>query len=217
MSIANIFIEKDRATICVDTLAGYMQEGRHLVDKPIYRGRHSGKVSLFPQFESAMTHRGDGLLTSQIRSILEIGCPHDFDDAVGMMPEVICESLKYSQNTRNQYTGLTVFPGADIVLVGWSPKYERYLAVRWLRYPHEAEFNETWIDDRILLPEIDRLGTVDTPQTDEEVLKVMQDQVNWAGKEHPDLTCGGRVLRAELTRGSVSVRTIGELEQPAEI
>ena len=216
MSIANIVIEKDRALIGVDTLVGYMAEGRHLLDEEVqYRGRHSGKLSLFPQINSAMTHRGDGLLTSLARLNLESSCPHDFDEAVEMMPSILSGAYTHATATRKQSTGIEAFPGAEVVLVGWSPRYSRFLAVRWCRYPGYDDFTESYVDKRLLLPEIDRVQEVQTPDTDAKMEALVRDQVIWAASEHPDLTCGGRLMMAELTQGAVNVRTIADLEKPA--
>ncbi|HCN70856.1 MAG TPA: hypothetical protein DIS96_03745 [Pusillimonas sp.] len=211
MSIANIVIEKDRALIGVDTLAGYMQEGRHLLNEVHYRARHAGKLTLFPQFDSAMTNRGDGLLTSIVRVGLETECPYDFDDAVEMMPGIL--STAYTQaTTHRKQLGIEAFPGAEVVLVGWSPRNSRYLAVRWCRYPEYEDFTEKFFDDRLLLPDIDNLQQVETPDTDAKMEALVRDQVAWAASEHPNLTCGGRLVMAELTRGAVTVRTIADLE-----
>lgn len=213
MSIANIVIEKDRALIGVDTLAGYMQEGKHLLDEVKYRARHAGKLSVFPQFNAAMTHRGDGLLTSIVRLNLETECPYDFDDAVQMMPAILATAYTNALAARSQNVGIEAFAGAEIVLVGWSPHYSRFLAVRWCRYPEHDDFTETYIDKMLLLPEMERIQEVETPDTDAKMEALVRAQVAWAASEHPDLTCGGRLLMAEITRDSVSVRTIADLSR----
>lgn len=215
MSIANIVIEENRALIGVDTLAGYMQEARHLLDEVKYQARHSGKLSVFPQFSSAMTHRGDGLLTSFARLTLESECPYDFDDAVEMMPAILAAAYTNAMATRKQATGIETFPGAEIVLIGWSPRYSRFLAVRWCRYPEHDDFTETYIDKMLLLPEMERIQEVETPDTDAKMEALVRAQVAWAASEHPDLTCGGRLLMAELKRDSITVRTIANLSEAA--
>lgn len=215
MSIINIVVQKDRALIGADTLAGYMAEGSHLTGGSEYRGRHAGKLSLLPQFNAALTHRGDGLLTSIARLSLETACPYDFDDAVEMMPPILREAYQQALIVREARTGINAFQGAEIALVGWSPHYSRFLAVRWQRYPTQQDFEEHYIDDMVLMPEIDRVQAVEAPDTDAKMEKLVREQLAWAQREHPEYTCGGRLLMAELRLGSQSVRELANLDQAA--
>lgn len=42
--------------------------------------------------------------------------------------------------------------------------------------------------------------------------RIARDQVAYVRSNHPGYNCGGRLLLAELTRDTLSVRTIAELE-----
>ncbi len=48
--------------------------------------------------------------------------------------------------------------------------------------------------------------------TPERMEAVARDRVAYVRREHPTLPCGGKLLLAELTRDSLSVRTIADLE-----
>ena len=216
MSIANIVIEFNRALIGVDTLAGYMSVADQHMSQDERRDRHSGKLSLFPQFSSAMTHRGDGLLTSLVRLNLEGACPHDFDEAVKMMPGILAQAYTQAMAHRKQHLGIDSFPGAEVVLVGWSPSRRLFNAVRWIRRPDAPEFTSEPVIRMLVTPEIDRVERVELPDTDARMEALVRRQMEWARTEHPDFpSCGGRLLMAELTRDAVTVRTIANLERPS--
>lgn len=212
MSLANIVIRHDRALISVDTLAGFMEEAGQLMSENERTGRHTGKLWLFPHINMAMTQRGDGLLTGTARAMLESSFPSSFDDAVRMMPSVLDQAFAHTLAFRNEKFGIDSFPGAEVVLVGWSLCNLSFQAMRWRRYPTDSGFTQCRVDKMLLLPEIDRIEPVDVPDTAEKMEAVARRQVEWARREHPSLACGGRLLLAELTRDAVTVRTIADLE-----
>lgn len=214
MSIANIVIEFERALIGVDTLAGYMAEGQHLMSEEMRQNRHAGKLSLFPQISSAMTHRGDGVLTGYARLNLENACPRDFDEAVQLMPIALDLAYTQAMAQRKERTGVESFPGAEVVLVGWSPSRRHFDAVRWIRRPDASEFTSEPVIRMLVTPEIDRVERVERPDTDAAMEALVRRQIEWARTEHPDYPpCGGKLLMAELKRDSITVRTIADLSR----
>lgn len=212
MSLANVVINHDRALISVDTRAGFIEGAEDLADAETFQNRHAAKLWLFPHMNMAMTQRGDGVLTATVRNLLERSLPDSFDDAVRLMPEVLGYAYADTVASRKQVLGIDDFPGAEIVLVGWSPCNLSFQAMRWRRYPTDHDFIQSRVDKMLLLPEIDRIEPVDLPDTAEKMEAVARRQVAWVRRDHPSLACGGRLLLAELTRDAVTVRTIADLE-----
>ncbi|MCG2595969.1 hypothetical protein [Achromobacter insuavis] len=212
MSLANVVITHDRALISVDTAAGFMEGAEQLMSERERTGQHSGKLWCFPHINMAMVTRGDGLLTTTTRTVLESALPSSFDDAIHMMPNMLEQAYAHVLAFREEKFGIESFPGAEVVLVGWSPCNLGFQAMRWRRYPADTDFIQSRVDKMLLLPEIDRIEPVDLPDTAEKMEAVARRQVKWARQEHPSLACGGRLLLAELTRDAVTVRTIADLE-----
>lgn len=213
MSLANIVITHDRALVSVDTLAGFMEDAGQMMNEHERTGRHSGKLWLFPHINMAMTQRGDGLLTATARTVLESALPSSFDDAVHMMPSVLDQAYAHSLAFRKEKFGIEAFPGAEVVLIGWSPCNLSFQAMRWRRYPTDPGFIQSRVDKMLLMPEIDRIEHIDVPDTAEKMEAVARRQVEWVRREHPALTCGGRLLLAELRPDAMTVRTIADLEK----
>ena len=59
-------------------------------------------------------------------------------------------------------------------------------------------------------------GSPDVPDTAEQMERIARDQVAYVRANHPGYNCGGRLLVAELTRDTLSVRTIADLEAPPQ-
>lgn len=212
MSLANVVVSHDRALISVDTRAGFIEGAQDLADAETFQNRHAAKLWLFPHLSMAMTQRGDGVLTATVRNLLERSLPNSFDDAVRLVPALLGFAYTDTVEPRKQALGIEDFPGAEIVLVGWSPCNLSFQAIRWRRYPADTDFIQSRVDKMLLLPEIDRIEPVDLPDTAEKMEAVARRQVKWVRQEHPSLACGGRLLVAELTRDAVTVRTITDLE-----
>lgn len=212
MSIINIVIEQDRVLIGADTLAGFMEEGQRLLTEDQRRDKHTLKFSLFPHINMAMTHRGDGLVLTNARTLLESALPSSFDEAVGLMPWIMEQAYTLAMDARKAQHGMESFEGAEAVLVGWSSSKQRFAGARWRRYPEDAGFETLPVGDMLVMPEIDRIGPVETPNTPEKMEAVTRQQLAYVQRECPSYPCGGRLLLAELTRDAVTVRTIADLE-----
>jgi hypothetical protein len=212
MSIINIVIERDRVLIGADTLAGFMEEGQSLLTEDQRRDKHTLKFSLFPHINMAMTHRGDGLVLTNVRTLLESALLSGFDEAVEYMPWIMEQAYTLAMDVRKAQHGMQTFEGAEAVLVGWSQSQQRFAGARWRRYPQGPAFEALPVGDVLVMPEIDRLGPVETPDTPEKMEAVTRQQLDYVRRECPSYPCGGRLLLAEMTRDAVTVRTIADLE-----
>jgi hypothetical protein len=211
MSIINIVIEQDRVLIGADTLAGFMAEGAHLISEDQRRDKHTLKFSVFPHINMAMTHRGDGLVLTNARTLLESSLPSSFDEAVKYMPWIMEQAYTLAMDARKSQHDMHTFEGAEAVLVGWSPSMQRFAGARWRRYPQDTAFEALPVGQVLVMPEIDRIGPVETPNTPERMEAVTRQQLAYVRRECPSYPCGGRLLLTELTRNAVTVRTIADL------
>ena len=133
---------------------------------------------------------------------------------VQVMPEVLKAAFSQAMTYRAANLpdeSLVKYPGADVMLVGWSPSIMRFEVARWIRREEDEDFAYTRIDSALLTPEIDRVERVETPTTPARMEAVARQQMKWVNENYPG-TCGGRLLLAELKRGEVNVRTIANLE-----
>jgi hypothetical protein len=86
--------------------------------------------------------------------------------------------------------------------------------VRWLRWPQDKGFAASPVGHALLLPDAEWAQTPDVPDSAEQMERIARDQVAYVRAQHPGYNCGGRLLLAELTRDTLSVRTVADLEQP---
>lgn len=211
MSIVNIVIERDRALIGVDTLAAFMPEADAVMSEDERQDRHTGKVSFLPQINCAVTGRGDHLLIHHVHFQLAAGAVRGFDQAVQFMPELLAVAFSNAMTYRLMHVGEVTFPGADVVLVGWSSSLLRFEAMRWTRRTEAEEFVATRIERVLMLPEIDQIEEVETPDNPARMQALMRRQLAWVDREHPG-NAGGRLLLAELRHGETSVRDLGSIK-----
>jgi hypothetical protein len=160
----------------------------------------------------AMTHRGDGLVLTNARTLLESSLPGSFDEAVEYMPWIMEQAYTLVMDARKARHNMHTFEGAEAVLVGWSPSKQRFAGERWRRYPQDAAFEALPVGHMLVMPEIDMIEAVESPDTDTKMEELKRRQMAYVKREAPGYPCGGRVLMAELTRDAVTVRTIADLE-----
>lgn len=217
MSLVNVHLEHDRALIAFDTLTSAMQAPpANGVAEALARfsaGLHMSKCAFLPHANVAMAHRGDAMLAVNAFSAVQISALADFDAIAEAMPQVLAQSFAQVTAFRKQHLGIDDFAGSEIILVGWSPALKRMLAVRWVRWPKDGGFAASQVVSPLILPDAE---WEQDPKADtaEKMEAIARDQVAYVRREHPGYNCGGRLLLAELTRDSLSVRTIADLETP---
>lgn len=215
MSLLNVYMEKDRALIGFDTLATVMPNAPSLGDafKQLADGKaHMSKVAFLAHANVAIAHRGDAMLANSIFGALQLSGLQGFDAMVEAMPQLLGQAYAYVTGFRKQHYGMDDFPGAEIVLVGWSAALRRMEGVRWVRWPQDKGFAASPVGRALLLPDAEWAQTPEPPDTAEKMEVIARDQVAYVRREHATLNCGGRLLLAELTRDGLSVRTVADLE-----
>lgn len=221
MSLLNVYLKCDRALVSVDTLssrvasqtvpASNVAEALKLFDS----GIHAPKFAHLAHINAIIAHRGDFLVASIALSALHMAMCQSFDEAAEVMPQLLADTYAQAMALRKQRLGVEDAQGAEIVLVGWSDALNRMEGVRWVRWPQDKGFNASRLGKVLMLPDAEWEQTPEAPDTAERMEAIARDQVAYVRRKHPGYNCGGRLLLAELTRDSLSVRKIADLEVPA--
>jgi hypothetical protein len=166
-----------------------------------------------PHANVAMPTLGDNLLANYAFSMLQLR--HDLVDLDGMaeaMPEILAEAHRQATTVRKQQWGIDKFPGSAVFLVGWSNALKRMECVRWARWPDDSAFKAEQVRHVSLNPDTGR--KYDVPIIDADLEKIAREQVTYArGLPSAEYDCGGRLLIAELTRDTLNVRAVANLEE----
>lgn len=217
MSIANIVVGQNKALIAFDTKAAFMATpvagGIEAAIKMAAGKAHTSKCLFLPHANVAMPTLGDNLLANIAFSTLQLRPDLvDFDAMVEAMPGILSASYDQAVMFRKQRWGIDTFPGSAVFLVGWSKAQGRMACMRWTRWPADSDFTASPVRQVSLNPETG--SEHDTPFTDPEMEKIAREQVAYVRATYPDgqYDCGGRLLVAELTRDTLSVRAIADLE-----
>lgn len=216
MSLLNVYLERDRALVAFDTLSSPML-GLSVAEaiRQFAEGVHLSKCTFVPHLNIAIAHRGDAMMANAVCSMLQLSGLADFDAMAGAMPEVLAQAHTQVTALRKKQMGQDAFPGLEVVMVGWSPALKRMEGVRWVRWPNDKGFNASPVGKVLMLPDAEWEQTPEVPDTAERMEAIARDQVAYVRARHPGYNCGGRLLMAELTRDSLSVRTIADLEVSA--
>jgi len=217
LSIANIVVARDKALIGFDTKSAFMATpvsgGFAAALKLAEGGAHTSKCMFLPHANVAMPTLGDNLLANYAFSMLQLRPDLvDLDKMAEAMPEILAEAHRQAVFIRKQQWGTDKFPGSAIFLVGWSNALGRMECVRWTRWPADSAFKAEQVRHVSLNPETG--NEHDTPFTDADMEALAREQVAYArGLPNAEYDCGGRLLIAELTRDTLNVRTVANLEE----
>lgn len=217
MSLVNIVMNPDRALIATDTHVQFMSCVSTSVSEAIARaqagGFSSSKFDYLPHANIVMTCRGVSILGTIAFGTVKLSGISDFDHVVTSMSQWIADATRQATELLRQQ-GVNHFEGCEITLVGYSQALGRMEAVRWVRQPSDRVFSVAPVAGVSLMPDAEWSQPPEPPITDEAMEAVARDQVQycidrWPGGEY---RLGGRLLLAELTRDSLSVRTIAKLD-----
>ena len=215
MSIANIVVGHDKALIGFDTKSAFMATPMGSVAaafKAVDGEAHTSKCFFLPHANIAIPTLGDNLLATIVFERLQLRPDLiDLDGMIQAMPEILATAYDGVMAQR-QALGITQFPGSAIFLVGWSNALGRMECVRWTRWPTDSAFKAEQVLHESINPDTGR--KYDVPITDADMEKIAREQVTYA-RDLPsaEYDCGGRLLVAELTRDTLNVRTVADLEE----
>lgn len=217
MSLINLCLEHDCALISYDTLSSVMPGASvpsSAIDQLLAGGVHMSKCAFLTHANVALAHRGDAMMAINVFSALQLSAARDFDAMAEAMPELLAHSFTQVTAFRKQHWGIDTFHGAELILVGWSPALNRMQAVRWVRWPQDRGFAASTVGRALMLPDAEWAQPPEAPDTPEKMERIARDQVAYVRRNHAGFNCGGRLLLAEITRDSTTVRTIADLEAP---
>lgn len=221
MSLVNVYMERDRALIGFDTLACHMPIPATIsvadaseVARKFDGDAHMSKCGFIACPNVAIASRGDAMAAVLVQQTLQLSMSKDFDALVEILPQALANAYAQATAFRKQRLGIVDDYGVEIVLVGWSPALNRMHGVHWVRWPTGKGFTSSQVGKVLILPDAEWEQTPGVPDTPEKMEAIARDQVAYVRRKYPDheYDCGGRLLLAELTRDTMSVRVVADLE-----
>lgn len=197
MSIMNVWIDRDRALVAVDTQALSQVDGKF---------RDASKLLALPHANAVLAARGEIVYFGWVFNGLQTSGAADYDAMVQAMPELLAQNERLFRGFQKSY-GVETFNGYEIALVGWSAAIGRMLGVRYEKWPGDPHVRATAIDPWSLSP---NAGWERVPKLPEELEQASRDQVAML-RTLPCVAAGGRLIVAEVTRNAVNVQTVCEL------
>lgn len=173
--------------------------------------QETSKLVIIPHANAVLAGRGVLLMLTAVYGMIH-SQSHSFDDAFLKFDQILDQSLKAlrAQLASAGFQDPTEINAQEIVFVGWSGELKRIIGGRWRKETHEAAFSGSALTNWGISPHCS--WTVDTmpaqPNTRESMVDVMQQQVDWATKNHPGLGFGGRPIIVEITENRLDL-TIG--------
>lgn len=196
MSIFQAWIEQDRALVAVDT-NGYKSNGGQ---------SEMLKLAVLPLANAVMACRGSQLAFFQVLAQAWLVPGHNsFDKLVAALPSLIAWAGE-------QFPASVPDDAAqcELHLVGWSDAQQRMAGLSYLidlkakTAEHGGEMGRN------------RIGPGSTRQTpkefdDDVAMTLARQQLAWLEANAPDEVTGGRLLVAEIRRGSIETRDLGRI------
>ena len=213
MSILNVWVTPDRALIGVDT------EGRDLYG-------NSGEIAkLFPlpHLNAVLAFRGTTRFSADLHaSVASSGV--GFDSVLDGLPRYLPVCMTKIRGlvawsrlvhritslwTRRAMPDFNDALQQDVVFVGWSEKQQRVIGWQWLC--NDLEVTSREISPYHIAPWADSLQGLPDPSETGSMARLIRQQCNLLRSTEPGVATGGRILIAELRRGSVNISSPGVL------
>lgn len=201
MSLLNCHVQSDRVLVAVDTRVG----------SPDSRVEsHASKLLTLPHANVVLAMRGELAIFNWMCVELNISVATDFDAMASAMGDLLCRI----HGQRMEVFPDNPFAGLEILLAGWSTALGRMQAVRWQRWPGDKAFRVGPVSPWVMSPDPGYAESPAAPDNADRMAAVARDQVDLLRK-FSGVVVGGRLLLAELTRDSLAIRTIADLEATA--
>jgi hypothetical protein len=226
VSITTISTDNTVATLCVDTLAVF-----HYGDTRDEAGRRveeCSKLMHIPHINVAAAGRGSYYVF--FNACISLYGARDFDDAVEVLDATlpgVVERISAHENAAGvapEHCHLGAAGFQEIVVVGWSALRSRMAAFVFTKEPNQ-DFSKVEVDGIRAVPATEPLLQQFRsenprgwrPKTDADFARLARMQVESCRQLLGPLhlfkdACGGRLLRATLTRDSFACREVCELE-----
>lgn len=200
MSLCNVWWSPERVLVAVDTEASELGGPAQCTSK------------LFPLVHANMVITGRGYIGFAAGIWAKcVRLARDADETFDAMPEMLTQNFDEMAARPDAPDDIDQ---CESVACGWSPRHQRMLCRAWLQESRESGFVchqlgpgltslvAPWPADR---PEL-RIGGDDTAMS-----RAAREQVRYVREHFPSMPIGGRLVVAELTRDSMTMRTICDL------
>lgn len=216
MSLLNIYLAAHRALVGVDTACGLLP-GQSLEDwcaanaPGLKTPTETSKLWPIAHAGAVIAGRGTPLFGLEVYCAASVLPSVDaIEDSMGELLRRIGEASD-ARHAAAQVPDEIRYSAQEIALVGWSQREGAMIATVWGR---EAGPGQSFVVDQVdrsAAPWEADWGEAIEPRTDHDMLQLARVQVSRCRVAHPGAPIGGRLLVAELTRGVVSVREVGQL------
>lgn len=204
MSLMNVWIEPDRATVAVDTTGISSIHGKVSLSK------------LVPlvHMNAVIAGRGNGGLIGVLYSGV-CRMPITFDDMAAHMPKFLADTLiEYERAARLAgYEPDQVSTVDQVAFVGWSESEDRMVGWLYLRGVGERTFTQRRIRPWVVMPGEPFTALPDTPKSHADHLRIGRQQTRWHRSALPGRAIGGDMIVAELDKVSMAITNAGDLDE----
>lgn len=199
MSLIAFTLNRDRAIVCVDTWGGNAE-----------RRQHVNKLFPVPHANMLVAGRGSGLLAVHIAHLC--GAMASFDEAKLQLP---AEARSGLANVRKLVSTVgcdttAAYDGQEIYVFGFSQSQGEMVCLSMTSAPGETAF--TVEDDLIELAAPGVSEPLPKYWDQNACMQVARRQVAQTRAEHPDPLIGGRLVMATLTRETIWIEQLGEID-----
>jgi hypothetical protein len=195
VSILNVWVERQRALVCVDT-QGVGNDGT--------RGDVT-KLAVLPHINAVLACRGHLAFLSTCWMMMAMSS-RGFDELVEAMSTILPLAF---QNVVQTAGALGVDPATldrqTLVFVGWSPRAQRMIGREWMQETAAQGFVADDIDPHHIAPWHESMPNED-PNNAERMQRLAAAQVRSIRENAPHEAAGGRLIVAELTRHATVMR-----------
>jgi hypothetical protein len=204
VSIVNFTLDSQRALIAVDTVGGGYGLGEHQVSK-IYPVAHANII---------LAGRGSVSFLAHVAVMCSV-MQGDFDQMIvevaELLPRVWAQMLS-GWRAQGLDGSVAQGQGQELYLFGYSCRLQEMVAVCFTRLAGGSVF--AMVDDLAYsaAPYPTCLGVLPPIQTVQDFMPIARKQVQLHRETCPDAGVGGRLLLAKLTRESMTLKSLGEIE-----
>lgn len=215
MSLLNLYLAAHRALVGVDTAMGlHPDSGAQAWAQTQDRSALPAEVSkLYPIAHSGALLAGRGTIPFFLDVVAGASMVETFDQLEDRMPALLRQvaEIDAARVAAVPLPEHVKFPRREILLVGWSAREGSMVATHYqceggAGAPFEAE-----AIDLLQSPWEAEQGPAVEPRTDHDMLQLARAQVSYARANYPGAPIGGRLIVAEVTRGAVAVREVGQI------
>lgn len=212
MSIVNVWMERGRGLLAVDTRAE--NDSRHLPGGS-YVQHDAAKMIVLPHAHMVLANRGDLAFFQWFNGTL---VTEPFSWSIDLFAEraaALCDEIYRARMA--QFAALYANRPfeTEIYAVGWSEKLQEVVCYLCHRDQGASQFTCERVESWCAAPQAhDVWPTAErTPPFDTEprMIAAAREQVRYFRSLHPDRPIGGKLILASVTRGGIETRTVADL------